>query len=467
MINYLLTRPHQECAIFYENRAYTVGEIVKFANEIKQQLLSAFSDCKYARILIPTSNPAYFLSAVMGCWMSQCVAIPLRQNQDESDKVNYDYVSPDAELSFSNQRTCSISLITKVRQFINEYVGDVILTTSGSTGAPKGVCLTLSQLVINSQLTGNSIGLGNLNGWAIETDLALTSGFCHLLMSWAMRVPLTYLRNTSINNKRAFFTKRNVGYGGSPIQALRLADEIAVEHAPEAIMVSGDFFTAAMIAKIRKKFPAVSIHKCYGLSELAGRFCIMPSSLIDEHPDAVGYPLPGYDVQILDEDGQICEQGTIGTIHVKSPLIMHGYLKDNKFCAQPKTDWFSTNDLAKLGDNSLIYLYGRANDSFKVGGEKVDRFTIEQTLSGLLPGIEFCVLPTPHAYLGFVPTLYISKNSTVSLPRWKDILSYLSERLPRRFLPVEAKLIDSLPRTGSGKLDRKKITLLDAVELAW
>lgn len=466
-MNFFFRRPVSEVAVCFKGVSYSVGTVLELAERVKGQLLVSFSRSVPKKILVPTSHPVCFLAGMIGCWLANCTAIPMREDQDAISQVDYSYASPDALLAFDQNGNCAVDRFDNNKPVFQDFIGDVILTTTGSTGHPKGVVLMMSQLILNACLSADAIGLKHLTGWAIETDLGLTSGFCHLLMAWVAGVPLTYLRNASVNAKKVFFSQKGVGYGGAPIQALRLVDELVIGCAPEVVMTSGDFLTEPMLEKIRRRFSTTQVYKCYGLTELAGRFCIMPSQLLELALSAVGYPLPGFDIQVVNDAGGVCEPNELGSIFVRSPLIMQGYLRKTGFEQINAREWFNTNDLGLVDNNNLVHLYGRGNDSFKVGGEKVDRFTIEKALSGILSEFDYCVLPTEHDVLGFVPVLYVSKSKNSELLRWRSILSYLRDKLPKNFIPMRGRLLDSMPRMANGKLDRKRVVAAEAVDMEW
>ncbi|HCU5991981.1 TPA: AMP-binding protein [Legionella pneumophila] len=465
MFNLLLSRPKDEVALIYNKKTYLVNDILNKANEICAKL-SIFEDHLNPRILVPTDNPVLFLSALIACWQKRYIVIPKRQEIDVSPLNTYEKYFPNGTIELIEDEQYKI-ILHKDTPKNHPYYGDIFLTTTGSTGEPKGVVLTSEQLLLNAFLAGQTIGLKKGEPWGIETDLALTSGLCHLLMAWVKGLPLYYLRNATRDEKNRFFALKNAGYGGAPIQAFRLVDEIENGFSPNHLMVSGDFLTQNMLAKIQNRFPETKIHKVYGLTEVSGRFCIMPNHLINIEQDAVGIPMPGFSVEIRNESGEVCQNNEQGLIYISSPLLMRGYLIDSIFYPQKYEEWFCTNDVGHFNDHSFLCLQGRANDSFKVGGEKVDRFTIEKALEPILSGYEYCVLPVTHNFLGYCPGLFIARNNALPKLRWKLIISQLSKYLPSRCLPMHATLLDELYRKPNGKLDRERIIAADGETLEW
>jgi acyl-coenzyme A synthetase/AMP-(fatty) acid ligase len=101
-------------------------------------------------------------------------------------------------------------------------------------------------------------------------------------------------------------------------------------------------------------------------------------------------------------------------------------------------------------------LVGRSDDVLKVGGEKVDRFTVEAALSDLFKGADYCVIPVTHHLLGRCLALFVTQPPSESLPTRAAIIECLRRNLPNRFIPPLAYTMPgALPRLANGKLDRQ------------
>lgn len=459
----LLSRARTEPAIITTDRTYSVQDVVTVAQAVRDTCL-AIPTAGQARVLVPARDPVNFLGGVLGCWLASVTAVPWRLSGDTSDDAGVDdvtgnVVGANGHLHFDAER--QPQLVPRERfHHVYPHTADLVLTTTGSTGAPKGVCLTAEQIILNSTLAGDAISLGDLDRWAIDIDLALTSGICHLLMAWLANRPLHYLRDANWDQKKAYFALGNAGFGGSPIQLMQIADRIEQDCAPHALMSSGDFLTAPMVGHIRNRFPETSIYRFYGLTELSGRFCCMPAHLLDTMPEATGVPLPGFAAEIRDEEGRTVGPHEPGEIFARSPLLTRGYLRSpDVFEAVGDDGWFATGDLGTIDELGIISLAGRANDSFKVGGEKVDRITIENALARTLQGIEYCVLPKAHPMLGFCAALYVVADDS-RCPPWRDIVGSLSKTLPSRYVPMYGYAVPYIPRGGAGKIDREALISL-------
>jgi|GEM_PF-3185957 len=401
--------------------------------------------------LIPFDNPVDYLTSILAVNLAGAIAVPCRQDALADLDYITKLVAPKAVLHPGGK-------IEAVDEGRTDIPGDVILLTTGSTGAPKGVVLTFGQLITNCALAGDRIGIRECDYWCVEVDLSFTSGLCHTLMAWINHVPLYHTKGIDGDALNEIFTAQKSGFGGSPIQLSKLCDLLSGDAAPAKVMSSGDFLPMSYVEKILSRFPETQINRFYGLTELSGRFCSLPHQLIQSAPNAVGLPLPGFEVQIRDEDGTVCKTGAIGDVWAKSPLLMQGYIR----VGQPFEDvgaknngWFNTNDKGSISELGLITLMGREHDVFKVGGEKVSRTEIETALAKFIK-TEFVVLPVEHPSFGVMPVLFAERGE--DLPAWQDIRTFAFSNLEAKFVPMQGFVMDELPRTNTGKIIRKALT---------
>lgn len=407
------------------------------------------------RILLPCRDAAHALCGLLAIQAVGAVAVPWSDTAAKPVDMMSELFAPSHALHIEGEPKLSMLPATGT-QSTHDHVCDIILTTTGSTGSPKGVCLDLDQLLLNALAAGVVIGLDDTHKWVVNTDIALTSGLCHLLMAMLFGAPFIHTAAMDEQAKDAALVGR-YGYGGTPVLLSNLADKSGKVDAPQIMFSSGDFLMPAVIDKIRSAFPDVRLHKFYGLTELAGRFCHMPSEDLAGSPDSVGWPLPGFSARVADENGLEISCGEVGHIQCRGPLRMKGYIfEGNRFQPMGRMDWFDTGDLGKLDPQGRLTLLGRANFAFKVGGEKVDVYTIEKALESVLGNSPYLVTPVPHAVLGTVPALFVEVGPDATPPQWAQVKKAALAELPTRFVPMFGFAMECLPRLPNGKLDRRK-----------
>lgn len=405
--------------------------------------------------LLPSGDPAAFLVGLMACSQAGVAVAPWREGGLAFD-VLVDTVRPDSILRFTPGRLGEVSLDPiDGPPPPGTRVGELIMLTSGSTGAPKGVALDFGQVMLNALSAGAVMEVWRCNAWAIDIDMALMSALSHMLMAWQYDLPLVHLGARDPADVVQLFAGGETGFGGSPVQLVRLTESLPAGVAPKMLVSSGDFLSPAMIDQVVGRFPETRVHKLYGLTELAGRFCCMPHDDLMADKAAAGYPLPGFAARLAAD----VPPGEIAEIEAKTPLMMAGYYRRGGDFEPRRSDWLATGDLGFIGPDGAITVVGRADDVVKVGGEKVDRQSIEQALAELLAPREYCVLGVDHPLVGQCPALFVAPASDGRpAPAWRDIVGHIRERLPARFVPGLMYGLDGpLPRLANGKVDRETL----------
>ena len=450
-------RETDSVAIVHQGESLTVGEIL-FKGQQYSQVILNYCDSLNGKpqdvcLVLPSTNPVSYLAAFLACDMAGVRFVPWRQKTLPLEKI-LPVVRPNGVIVFAAENglpTMQIkALDNPVRKL--EGAGNLIMLTSGSSGEPKGVSLDLEKVVLNNISAGCVLTPNVCDIWSIDIDMALMSATCHMIMAWHFDLPFYHLENKDDESVSELFANFKVGFGGSPIQLLKLISKLDNGVSPYMVVSSGDFLTGQMVRQLLDHFPTTIIHKLYGLTELGGRFCVLPYKQLLDFPDATGFPLPGFALRSEKGDAP----GEASEIQAYSPCLADGYLLPDSGFQAFKTKWFSTGDLGVTGENGMLTLVGRADDVIKVGGEKVDRISIETALSGVLKDNEYCVLGVKHPMLGQCLALFISSPENKKIPKWAVIVKELQSLIEGRFVP--ALMYDiampSLPRLENGKIDR-------------
>lgn len=450
-------RDPDEIAVVTAERTVRVGEVLAASAPLAADIAKASQQWRVAGsaralcCVLPSSDPVDFLIGLVACAAAGATVIPWRDTTLPLDDI-ISPIRPEALIRFpSKGGLARLDRLTDLN-WTGDGAGQIIMMTSGSTGEPKGVALDLSQIALNCISTGSTLEIWNCDGWVIDIDMALTSATCHMIMAWQFSLPLYHFATASEEVfKSTFRSNKKLGYGASPVQLVRMIERLDSHETPAMMVSSGDFLTPPMVDKLFERFPRTQIHKLYGLTELGGRFCCMPHRHLIMNKAAAGRPLPGFSARLADEDD---DEGP-AEIEASSPLLFRGYYMPGGQFVPREDDWFRTGDIGTIDEDGVVTLVGRADDVLKVGGEKVDRQSIELCLSELLKGHEYCVLGVRHHLIGQVPALFISPDRRYALAPKDDIIGCVRAALPPRFIPALVYVIeDALPRLANGKIDR-------------
>ncbi|MGV9868132.1 AMP-binding protein [Rhodococcus koreensis] len=184
--------------------------------------------------------------------------------------------------------------------------------------------------------------------------------------------------------------------------------------------------------------PNASLVHFYGASELSFVSYDRGLGAADEH--SAGELFDGVDAEIRE-----------GLVHVRSDMLFDGYLTEDGVVNGPDDGWMTVGDRGRVVGSSL-QLFGRDSDTVIRAGLNVEPAAVEAALTAL-PGIsEAACIGVPDARMGEAPAAAIVVHGDA--PSTAEIWRHLRATLPSPSMPVQVLVVDSLPRTPRGKLDR-------------
>lgn len=228
---------------------------------------------------------------------------------------------------------------------------------------------------------------------------------------------------------------------------------------PELRLVTntGAALATETLGALRETIPGLRAQVMFGLTECK-RATIMPPDGDLERPGSCGLPLPGTSVVTVDEEGNELPPGEVGEITVRGPHVMSGYwrrpeLNQEKF---PRRDGLfpelRTGDYGWLDEEGYLYFSGRRDDLYKERGFRVSATEVEAAAHRIPEVVSAAVLPPSgkkSALLAVVTDLSP-----------QQVLERMYEQMEDFKIPRRCIVLDSLPLSGNGKVDRKKLTAL-------
>jgi fatty-acyl-CoA synthase len=215
----------------------------------------------------------------------------------------------------------------------------------------------------------------------------------------------------------------------------------------------------------------ITLQPAWGLTETAPLASYLPTFLVEQHPDAAGYPLPHTELRLVDpEQGTLFTRpGVAGEICVRGPNVISRYWNDPAATrdAVDEAGWFRSGDIGYFDEQGLLHVVDRLKDMIISGGENVYPAEIEQLLADL-PGVrELAVVGVPHPRWDESPVVVLCQDGEPKATV-EDVRGFIGDRLARFKLPTAVHYLDALPRTGSGKIDKPAIraSLLGGAEPA-
>jgi acetyl-CoA synthetase len=182
-------------------------------------------------------------------------------------------------------------------------------------------------------------------------------------------------------------------------------------------------------------------------------------------PGSMGKPSPGYDIQIIDEDGNPCEVGTEGEIVIRTskdkPVGMfNGYFRDEELTKKVWSDGiYRTGDMAWFDEDGYFWFVGRADDVIKSSGYRIGPFEVESALMEHPAVLECAITAVPDPDRGQIvkATVVPSKNYHPSEELAKELQEHVKKVTAPYKYPRIVEFVTELPKTISGKIRRVQI----------
>lgn len=218
----------------------------------------------------------------------------------------------------------------------------------------------------------------------------------------------------------------------------------------------------AVAAQLAEVFPQAAVFSMYGLTECK-RVSFLEPEWLARKPGSVGKAMPGTEVFILDDDKHAVTLGEIGILHVRGPHVMLGYWNRPDATAAALTDGLlpgekilCTGDHFRMDDDGFLYFVGRGDDIIKSRGEKVSPAEIENVLHQLAGVREAAVIGVPDSMLGQAVCAFIVADPGVELSA-RQVRAHCSAQLENFMLPSHVHIVDELPRTNTGKVNKSTL----------
>ncbi len=366
-----------------------------------------------------------------------------------------------------------------------------ILFTSGSTGRPKGVALPHRALanLLAWQLArfGDPEGGTTLQLASLSFDIS----FQEIFSTWDEGGTLLLVADETRRDPEALLdllARRQVRRVYLPSIALQqLAGAASGREAPPALrelVTAGEQLQVTpRVRELCAALPGLRLHNQYGPTEthvvtglvLAGDPAGDPPGHPPSHPDnwpalpSIGHPIPGAAVRLLDAHLAPVPVGVPGEIHLGGVCLARGYhrrpeLTAERFVPDPDTGvaserMYRTGDLGRyLPDGAIEYL-GRADGQVKVRGVRVEPAEVEAALAAH-PEIAECAVVARHPKSGeggetFLAAYVAPRRAPAPPPR--QLRDFLRGKLPDALVPAAFVELAALPRTPSGKVDRRRL----------
>jgi amino acid adenylation domain-containing protein len=331
-----------------------------------------------------------------------------------------------------------------------------VLYTSGSTGTPKGVCISHGAALAFVEWAARTLETTLDDRFANHAPFHFDLSVLDIYAAWwgGARVVIlpegmAYRPLELVETVR----RERISVWYSVPSALALMIDrgqllLSPPAALRAILFAGEPFPIEYVRQLRARMPAVRLMNLYGPTETNVCTAFEVHTVADDRiaPVPIGKAVAGDRVWAVRADGSEIGPGEIGALLVAGPTVMNGYFGRPPLAGRPH----HTGDLVRLLPDGNYEYAGRADQMVKVRGHRVELGEIESMLLQHVAIREAAVVFARDRLVAFV-------SSEGTPPSILAAKRHLAERLPRYMIIDELRVLDALPRTRNGKIDRASL----------
>ncbi len=413
------------------NPAYTEPEFTFYLTDIAPRL-----------VLVPASRPAAVISAAEGCSVD---VLMVQASDDGPPGLSFPAKEVTSRASYEAGQPDDIA---------------VVLHTSGTTSRPKQVPLRQRNLTASARTIAEHYRLGpgdvsfcamplfHVHGLVASTLATLGSG-------GSVIVPRRFTPQR--------FWRQAREHGATWLSAGPTLHQMildAGEGPPDSLRFARSCSSALSPALLDRAEQAygVPMLEAYGMTEASHQMSSNPLPPAARIPGSVGVQT-GTEIAIADRAGTLLAPGDIGEVVIRGPGVMSGYVANPAANAGAfYGDWFRTGDLGVLRDGYL-YLEGRIKEMILRGGENISPVEIEQVLLGHPAVRDAVCFGVPDEKYGELvgAAVTLVAGTVVADTGAADLIDHCRQRLAPFKVPASIRILDQIPRTATGKVQRRRV----------
>ncbi|BDB98727.1 long-chain fatty acid--CoA ligase [Saccharolobus caldissimus] len=347
---------------------------------------------------------------------------------------------------------------------IDERQGAIACFTSGTTGKPKGVIYSHRSIFIHSLslLAQDVLGISSsdvvlpivpmfhISAWDLP--------FASLMTGAKLVLPGPRPKAEDIVNLIKDY-KVTIGIAAPTvwIDVVAYVEREKLDLSPLKVVVTGGAEPPLGLIKKLREYGVKTYH-AWGMTETEAIATINKSDDINKMSEQ-GYPIFGFEISLVDAEGKELpwDGKSAGELVVRGAFVTKKYFNNPSNILLNNT-WFKTGDVVKIYPDGSIKVVDRLKDLIKSGGEWISSVDLENAIMSYDKVLEAVVVGIPDEKWGERPIALVVKKPGKEVSA-EEIIDYLKSlnRFPKWWLPDKIIFVDSIPKTSTGKLDKKVI----------
>lgn len=349
-----------------------------------------------------------------------------------------------------------------------------ILYTSGSTGDPKGVmlshrnCRAFVEWMVDEYSVTSDDRLSSHAPFHFDLstfDLfgaGLAGAPVYLVPKRATIFPVEIARFIDENEISVWYSVPSV--------LTMLTDRAGLERGAlpslRTILFAGEVFPTKYLSRIMHQLPHVEFANLFGPTEtnVCTAYTLAEPPDEDDPPVSIGKAITNVETFVVDDNDRIVERGEVGELLVRGPTVMNGYWGDpdrtstrlvpSPIATHLENPVHRTGDLVQeMADGNYRFL-GRSDDQIKSRGYRIELGDIEAALVAHPSVLEAAALAIPDEFISNRIVAHISVNGEVDI---REVKAFCEARIQKYMVPETFTIVEELPKTSTGKLDRQAL----------
>lgn len=459
---------------------WTYAEVMTEAYLIALYIQNNFELEAGSHLAVYTNNEPLFVTAALGILFCGHVLVPVPYSASKTE-IEHILNTSDAKLVISKyaqpaQFNCDVHWVTAQElpqapmpsfesiPFTNlsdPHHCAILLPTSGTTGNSKIVMLSHQNVLTNALAHGGKVGYTSQASFLVTMPVHFSSTIVTQLIScmlYGTRIILISLPLLPRTAFRLFQDKAVTAFSAVPTQLMNFISDYhqttkwSTFDSIECIVISGAPVPAKLVDHLRTVFPGADIIQTYGLTEASPRVSMMERG---DRSLSCGSPVNGVSVRLVDdEENEVKGTAAAGEIWVKGPNVMLGYYNNPELTKATIVDgWLKTGDLGYWNESGCLILTGRKKNIIISGGINIYPEEIEEFVYGLQEVEEVMVVGVHDDLLGEVPIAFL-KVCDGCMVDIGALTQHCNLHLSSYKVPRQWRIVDEIPKTKTGKLDR-------------
>ena len=334
----------------------------------------------------------------------------------------------------------------------------LLLYTSGTTAAPKGVVHAYRTMLGNGRLSAPEHGLTEMSRVLCAAPLSHLYGLYSLHCAWAVGACTALLpafKPDELGSTVENLKPTALWTAPAHVAACRAAG--AFERydwsSLELAIVSGSIAAPSLIRYLAEKLPRCAVTQLWGMTELQAGLYTRPRDPLEMSATSAGRPSPGTEVRLSEE----------GELQVRGPSVFSEYYNNGEAtnAAFTADGWFRTGDLGEAR-GEYFAITGRSKDLINRGGVKLNPADVEMLLDSHPKVLQSALVPMPDAVLGEKACVFISLKNPGDPLSLEELVTYLmSKEIAKNKLPERLVIVAEMPLTPTRKIIKSRLRIPD------